>query len=111
MSLVGIARYNGLCSYAEQKGLSLEEGLEALKSQRVGSNRLATIQSLICGGLTRTASRILSSSRLHQTVTRLQYHLMRLQQSNGSLTLFIILTLFGWATLQRSHTNHMRRGV
>ena len=111
MSLAGIAKLNGLYSCAEQKGLSLVEGLEALKYQRVGSNRLATTRSLICGGLTGTALHILSSSRQQGMVVKLQYQLMRLQQSSVSLIVFLILILYGWVMSLRSPINRMRKGV
>ena len=109
MSLVGIEKLNGLYSYAEQKGLSLEEGFEALKSQTAGSNRLALIQSLIFGGLTRTVSLILSSSRQQPKTKRPEFQTRRLQQFKGLLIDSTITTLFGLDMLLKTFTNHMRR--
>src|SRR3990167_268045 len=108
MSLVGIAKLNGLYSFAEQRGLSLEEGFEALKFQMAGSSRLALTRSLISGGLTQMASRILNSSRQLDMVVKLQLAMMRLQQYNNSLIGFTILILFGWGMLRKSRTNHTR---
>src|SRR3990167_6281474 len=109
MSLVGIAKLNGLHSFAEQRGLSLEEGFEALKSQRVGSSRLALIQNWISGGLMAMASYISSSSRVQKmerghTSPRKKQH-----QSRDLLTSFTITILFGLESLSNNFVFQLRR--
>ena|SRR3990167_1329415 len=108
MSLAGIVKLNGLYSFAEQKGLLLEEDFEALKSQRVGSSHWALIRSWICGGLTLTASYILSSSRVQRKEKSPTSLKKRLLLFRDLLIGFTILIPFGLVTQSKMRTNHTR---
>src|SRR3990167_1585578 len=109
MSLAGIAKLNGLHSFAEQRGLSLEEGSEVLKSQRVGSSRLALIRNWISGGLTAMASYILSSSRVQRMERNRTSPRKKQHQSRDLLTSFTITILSGLESLSNNLVYQLRR--